>query len=86
MYFKTHLSKLRRFDIPLRHCPSSSNSLSMTKGGARAVTTLNTVLARVETAATDRSPPGQIIVSTLTFRPETRPTRFHFRAFAVCDI
>ena len=64
-------------DLPLRHCPSSSSSLSMTKGGARAVTTLNTVLALEETAATDRAPPGQMIVSNRTDLPDTIPTLFH---------
>lgn len=52
----------------------------MTKGGARAVTTLNTVLAREDTAATDKSPPGQMIVSSLTERPDTIPTLFHLTA------
>lgn len=49
----------------------------MTKGGAKAVTTRNTVLARAETAATDKSPPGHTIVSKRTDRPDTIPTRFH---------
>lgn len=64
--------------LPLRHCPSSSSSLSITKGGARAVTTLKTVRALVDTAATERSPPGQIMVSRRTDLPDTIPTRFHF--------
>lgn len=49
----------------------------MTKGGDNAVTTRNTVRARVDTAATERSPPGHIIVSKRTDRPDTKPTRFH---------
>jgi hypothetical protein len=63
--------------LPLKHCPSSSSSLSITKGGASAVTTLNTVLALDDTAATARSPPGQMMVSSRTDRPDTNPTLFH---------
>lgn len=77
--FKTFFKKKnsRLYNLPRKHCPSSSSSLSITKGGDKAVTTLKTVLARVETAATERSPPGHMIVSNRTDLPETIPTLFH---------
>lgn len=69
--------------LPLRHWPSSSSSLSMTKGGESAVTTRKAVRALEEIAATERSPPGQTIVSKRTDLPDTKPTFFQRTLFWV---